>query len=659
MTQQGWIPKDWRMGVQIEEAKKPWYQSALSAIQFPFEQIKKYVEEPVSSALWSGATPPVPGTENLPWFEREKEEYQAWEAPWGVKGATELLSSAPLYALGGGAVVKGIGAAAKGLGAGAKAVSPLASSPAIQKVGKLLDHIQEQNVDIRALIRETQGAKWGSAEEILAGGKGEEAFRLLGESLKGKTLTNLKIPRALLPTKAEYYEVVEAIRTAGFSPAERFTAATALKKIVKEKVRAFPSEEEMLRRMFGEEFLKKTTLMGKVGSEVVSAMNLPRAILASFDFSAPLRQGALLFYGHPIKSLKAFSPMFKAFGSEKFAADAMASIRSSKYFELGKKAGLDITELSGKLGSKEEAFMSGLTKFIPGVRHSERAYVVYLNKIRQDMFETMAQRVMEKGGKLSELKQVAEFLNNASGRGRLPNVGSLKALNEAMPFFNNIFFSPRLQVARVMIAKSMFNSTTRPEAMRAIGSFVGTNTAILTMMQKSGMATVETDMRSSDFGKVKIGNTRLDPWGGFQQYAKLIARMTSGETKTSLEEIRKVSSLDQLSQFGRTKLSPITGLVFDILDKETLIGEEMSLEPESVRQQVYNRLTPLFIQDMIDALETEGFPKGLLAAPGVFGVGVATYKTKPAKPTQSGWRKYSNRPSTTPNVRAGWRKYSK
>ena len=39
-------------------------------------------------------------------------------------------------------------------------------------------------------------------------------------------------------------------------------------------------------------------------SKIVDAMNLPRAVLASWDFSAPLRQGVVLFAGHPIKGLR-------------------------------------------------------------------------------------------------------------------------------------------------------------------------------------------------------------------------------------------------------------------------------------------------------------------------------------------------------------------
>jgi len=39
-----------------------------------------------------------------------------------------------------------------------------------------------------------------------------------------------------------------------------------------------------------------------------------------------------------------------------------------------------------------------------------------------------------------------------------------------------------------------------------------------------------------------------------------------------------------------------------------------------------NRLTPLFIQDLWDAIEVEGLAGGLAASPGILGIGAVTYE---------------------------------
>jgi hypothetical protein len=37
--------------------------------------------------------------------------------------------------------------------------------------------------------------------------------------------------------------------------------------------------------------------------------------------------------------------------------------------------------------------------------------------------------------------------------------------------------------------------------------------------------TIETDPRSSDFGKLKVGDLRYDPWGGYIPLITLYARV--------------------------------------------------------------------------------------------------------------------------------------
>jgi hypothetical protein len=43
---------------------------------------------------------------------------------------------------------------------------------------------------------------------------------------------------------------------------------------------------------------------------------------------------------------------------------------------------------------------------------------------------------------------------------------------------------------------------------------------------------VEIDPRSTDFGKIKVGNIRWDIWGGFQQWVRVASQLATGERKT-------------------------------------------------------------------------------------------------------------------------------
>ena len=54
----------------------------------------------------------------------------------------------------------------------------------------------------------------------------------------------------------------------------------------------------------------------------------------------------------------------------------------------------------------------------------------------------------------------------------------------------------------------------------------------------------------------------------------------------------------------------------------------MRLTGATAKDQAFNRLTPLFIQDVIDATRKEGVIGGFRAAPGVLGVGMEFQTTK-------------------------------
>jgi hypothetical protein len=85
---------------------------------------------------------------------------------------------------------------------------------------------------------------------------------------------------------------------------------------------------------------------------------------------------------------------------------------------------------------------------------------------------------------------------------------------------------------------------------------------------------IEWDPRSSDFGKIKIGNTRIDPLGGFSQVIVFLSRVLDGKTKTGSGVIAPnrgenipygVDNTYQLiAKFVRSKLAPAVGTPIDL-----------------------------------------------------------------------------------------------
>jgi hypothetical protein len=259
-----------------------------------------------------------------------------------------------------------------------------------------------------------------------------------------------------------------------------------------------------------------------------------------------------------------------------------------------------------------------------GTRPYERAYVVFLNSLRADVYKKGhgALSKIYKGGAIpgKELDALAEFINLASGRGKLP-----KKLAGAGKILNATLFSPRLLMSRLELPKMLFSSQkyTRTQAWQTLGTFLGFGGAALSLYKVLG-GRVELDPRSGEFAKMKVGDSRVDVWGGYSQYIRLLAQLMTEERKTASGDFYEINALQSLQRFAQSKASPLGGLVVDLLSGEDYMGRRMDTM-EAVPEQLYNRLAPLFLQDMVDSMSQNGFPSGLVAIPAAFGVGVTTY----------------------------------
>lgn len=412
------------------------------------------------------------------------------------------------------------------------------------------------------------------------------------------------------------------------------------------------SELKLLKNALGDDListiLSKRTTWEKFKENASEVLNVPRALMSSMDMSAPLRQGLVLSIHKPKIAAQTFVDQFRYFFSPRAYRTAMDSIAQNPLYRTMKDSGLALTDITGEsvyLTSKEEVFMSNLAAKIPGVgqlvKASERAYAGFLNKLRADVFNDVAQEYI-KGGQspVSDpelFKGLARFINSASGR------GDLGKLNPAAPILNTTFFSPRFIKSRLDMLNPVWYAQlpvpVRKEAAKAAVKFVSTGIGILTLAKLSG-AEVEMNPLSSDFGKIKLGNTRYDVWGGFQGYVRLVAQLVMGKTKslTSGEIIPLdktkypfTSRLDQTIRFGMGKFAPIPALVADIMRGQNMMGEPVT--PQNI---LFEKLVPLYIQDITDVVKQGNWMLGVASGiPAFFGVGTQTFTPKKKKSTGS------------------------
>lgn len=386
------------------------------------------------------------------------------------------------------------------------------------------------------------------------------------------------------------------------------------------------------------------------GSNLVEAFNLPRGIMAAGDLSAPLRQGIGLI--HKKSFWTSLKPMFQAWMTEDGFRNSQNAIAQRPLFReragvsgktlpsFADDAGLKLTDLTD-LSKREEAIMSTWAEKVPGVRRSNRAYTAFLNNLRADTFESLVKdgKIFGADAKanLPLARELANFVNIASGR------GSLGKLETSAVALNSMFFSPRLIASRIQMMNPhyyiMASPQVRKEALKSLFAIAAAGNVVTGLGRMVG-GTVSADPTSSDFGKLKIGNTRVDPYGGFQQYIVAASRLMSGKVTSSTSGNEydlndpqgpyDPTHADIATRFVRGKVHPVIGFAWSLMSgKKEMSGEEMNFStPNPMENAVAQRFIPILAQDLYELAQDEDMPPALKVAVGAasaFGMGQQTY----------------------------------
>ncbi len=432
----------------------------------------------------------------------------------------------------------------------------------------------------------------------------------------------------------------------------RMHAQEALTDILDGKAVKSKTRLRALSKIFGPEFVrslqKRRPIHERATEQVLDALNAPRAILASGDISATLRQGIFLVTRHPIIASRAFRAQMKALLSEDAAIAVDKSLDMGKFALLREESGLYRAPLlyrGGALAERAEPFMSNIASKLPIVKQSERAFITFTNKLRADAFDHIAGKWEGTGKGKADYKALASFMNAATGRGNLGKWGETGGA-----ILNAAFFSPRFFVSRFQVPYALVSGTpaSRKYAAGTITSFVGTGLTVMGLA-KLGGADVETDPRSSDFGKIRIGRTRYDYFGNYISIARYTAQIAKNERKSLVSgRIYKIPGgrISTMGRFLRSKTSPPIGLFWDFLSGETFRGEEFT--PRSLKKlwkegtpveklfdnPIWRRTMFMAVQDLTDAIRFQSLDggyasrigAGVSALPAFLGVGVQTYE---------------------------------
>ena len=453
---------------------------------------------------------------------------------------------------------------------------------------------------------------------------------------------NLKTMNTRLANRAADLE--ERVATGNFEPKPKREPTPPNAETIKLQARVDMAEKAWVEALFKDK-MEKRTAQQKVMAGVFETTQLAQSFMTGFDVSLLGRQNWWQTVLNPFRTYRqAAGPMVEAMRSKEGEARVTARIQADPNYRLAVQSGVKFTGHGAvTLAHMEELRSSRLAEKVPLLAGSQRAFAM-LNASRMDAFNgliaTLPRWFSRKGNVTpNEAKSLAHYVNLTTGIGGSANRAA--RIEAALTGLRGAFFSPRLVASRfqLLFGTPMWGGTTRTRLLIAseYARFIGGMGLVYGLASAAG-ASIDWDRRSSDYAKIRLGNTRIDPLGGLQQGLVLASRFQTGE-KTDLNG--RVSDLtggggykadnfwDVLAKFGRSKLAPIPGAVISARS-----GTKPTGEPTTWGKEALGLVIPMSVNDTIAAMKEHGIPEGIaLGLVSAFGMGVSTFAQKtPGKP---------------------------
>lgn len=405
-------------------------------------------------------------------------------------------------------------------------------------------------------------------------------------------------------------------------------------------------------------------------SKPQQAYDLARGMMSvdlPFTTSAAFRQASPLAFTR--EWFQSWAPSVKSYGSKASYDKIMTDIESRPLFKerstpiinketgfplyntedrpihkptpsIAQEAGLKLTDV-GTYSKREEAIRGSLAEKIPvygqHIAASNRAYTAFLNSLRANKFENLVNDAKSEGldpiKNLPLLKELAEFVNTTTGAGKLGiELGKHQVdLERNTKLLANIFFSPRKIASEVrMLNPSTYvfaQPQVRKEYAKALLRRMATWWTMAGLAQMGGAA-VSKDPTNPDFGKIRIGKTRIDPPGGMQQFLVLAAQSGMGGKTSSTTPNAKMTPFGQgykpetmggnIVNFGINRLHPTARFAYDLMTAT-------NSKPVGVGDRMLQLAAPMFADDLMSVLNENPALAAATLGANTLGMGTQSY----------------------------------
>lgn len=307
------------------------------------------------------------------------------------------------------------------------------------------------------------------------------------------------------------------------------------------------------------------------------------------------------------------------------------------------------------VGMQEEAFPESIAAKVPAIKNvflaSEKGFNIAIQTARAEITDALIDMANGDIGMLKE-QNAGQFVNELTGRGKLPfnNPNAERAVN-------SLLFAPRYLSSRIAQIYNLKyagkwglnviagKETGMIDKMRAKASMAQLSLfAILIPAIKGILRAMDDDdphgddywerffsayeMRTSDFGKIVLGDTRIDLSAGLDGLLTLSARVVTGKSVSISGVKRDKSWSDVLGSFSEGKLSPAARVVIDgwrLLTQED--PKNFMYQPITLRGLASDVLLPISVENLTElTIPTESRTAQIAGILGdIIGLGANTY----------------------------------
>jgi len=331
---------------------------------------------------------------------------------------------------------------------------------------------------------------------------------------------------------------------------------------------------------------------------------------------------------------KSWDMMKRAMQGKKVMAPLFAEMVSDPEYELLKKSKV-------ALFSIEEEIPVDIPSRLPLVgvlfRMGENAFVGSSHYMRYKLAKNYFRVWRKSGVELTtrELESIGRLANSQTGR------GDSLSKSQKPGLLNNLFWSPRnlrayVDILTIHAFDREFSAMARKQAAINLLRYISGAAFILALADWIDDDSVTWEPTSSDFGKIKVGDSRFSVGGGAAVLVVLASRLvkrsyvssTTGEEK-SLDSGKygALEGRDLVFNFLENKLSPAASMALAVINNKSWEGDKLT-----VPQMANDALTPMIIQNAIETGNVEDSANILaVLIAEALGVGVQTYSPKESK----------------------------